>query len=100
MGGRSTGSIGNKTPRSASASSERSVDCSVPSFEASIYSDYLNPNQRITTGLVSNFGLDSPSFSRNGSFPRSGRKQVFPGVPGCPGPDRYPINRDAVDKIL
>jgi hypothetical protein len=98
---RSVGSVGNKTPRSVSASSERSYDCGV--VETSLYSDYTNPARRVTSGLTSNFGVDSPSFSRSGSFPQaSGRKQVFPGVPvhQTPGPVHYRITRDTVDKVL
>lgn len=106
---RSAGSVGTKTPRSVSASSERSLDpggISVRSWgeEVSLYTDYTNPNPQITQGLVSNFGIDSPSFSRRGSFPHSGRKQVFPGVPtngatAAPGPDRYDISKDNVDRV-
>lgn len=96
---RSTASTGNKagTPRSVSASSDRSLECasSMKSLdEGSLYSDFRNPNHRMTNGLLSNFGIDSPSFSRTGSFPNSCRNpKVFPGVPVTytPGPDCYTI---------
>lgn len=101
------GSVGNKTPRSVSASSERSIPNSMSmnslGEQASIYSDYVNSNQMITGGLVSNFGVDSPSFSRTGSFPRSMRKAaVFPGVqPLNPGPDCYQeVSSDSINRML
>lgn len=105
--GRSVGSVGNKTPRSVSAGSDRSLDpSSMKSWgepEVSYYTDYTNPNQKMTEGLVSNFGIDSPSFSRRGSIPRASRKQVFPGVPQrethVPGPDSYHISKENVDKV-
>merc|ERR1712100_639678 len=41
--------------------------------EMSVYSCYTNPDFKITSGLGSYFGIDSPSYSRSGSFSRSSR---------------------------
>merc|ERR1719310_251443 len=72
---------------------------------SSLYSGYRNDNDMATAGLTSNFGIDSPSFSRTGSFPRSTRKAgVFPGVPDrqqYPASDCYQqISRETATSLL
>jgi len=79
-------------PRSESANSVRSCSTSASASEATLYSCYTNPNVRLIEGLNSQFGLDSPSFSRQGSFPSERKRGGFPGAPAAapgPGPAYY-----------
>jgi len=60
--------------------------------ESCIYTRHTNPNSRLTTQLSSDFGVDSPSFSRRGSFPKSARKHLTPTknlTSQVPGPEHY-----------
>lgn len=103
-----TSASSTRTPRSASTSSARSADGSVGvstrslGEEGSLYSDYMNSNPKITAGLTSNFGLDSPSYSRLGSFSHSSSKLVFPGTSSAtnvPGPASYDVHGEVADKV-
>lgn len=99
---RSWNRMPNGTPRSASASSDRrlierhsgSVSMKNLGDEASVYSRYTNPDGLSTCGLASYFGIDSPSFSRGGSFARSARNpKTFPGQQNSgPSPVSYHPN--------
>mmetsp|Transcript_60217 Transcript_60217/g.111635 ORF Transcript_60217/g.111635 Transcript_60217/m.111635 type:complete len:358 (+) Transcript_60217:49-1122(+) len=61
------------------------------------FSRFTNPSTADTDGLMSNFGLDSPSFSLRGSFNLSPRNTDPPSMPKGgplgPGPSSYDVDR-------
>lgn len=61
-----------------------------------IYSSYTNPDRASVVGLNSYFGIDSPSYSRRGSFQQAKRKALWAGCPGEGGPSAlsYKVDRD------
>merc|ERR1719191_1577452 len=61
-----------------------------------IYSSYTNPDHRSVAGLSSYFGIDSPSYSRRGSFTNAKRKTPFSHTPHGPSPLCYKADRDKV----
>jgi len=56
------------------------------------HSRYMNPYGKATTGLDSCFGLDSPSYSMRGSFPRAVKPDGY-GKRGLPGPATYDTSK-------